>query len=199
MKNVIGIGLMSSLIVLAGCSSFGKEKSEPVALMDEKIVEPVDAPPVNKDTVKIKKEDEVPEWYINLPEDTEVAIFGSGSGLSSDLQFSMDKAMHQAKVILGDKLSNKVSMEIRSYVADNPSAGGRTVEDTKKLSKSGFKNVDVSAYTVVKKAVFKERSRFRSYVMLKVDPSDRPIFTEVVSPVEIEQVRAESEKALDEL
>lgn len=196
MKNVIGIGLMSSLIVLTGCSSVG-EKSEPVGLMDEKIVEPVDSPPA--DTLKIKKEDEVPMWYIDLPKDTEVAIYGSGSGLSADLQFSMDKAMHQAKVILGDKLSNKVSMEMRSYISDNSSTGGRTVEDTKKLSKSGFKGVDVSAYTVVKKAVFKERSRFRAYVLLEIDPSDRPITVDTVTPVEIEKVRAESEEALNNL
>lgn len=167
--------------------------------MDDKVVEPVDAAVVVKDTVTIKKEDEVPEWYINLPKDTEVAIFGSGSGLSADLQFSMDKAMHQAKVILGDKLSNKVSMEMRSYISDNSSTGGRTVEDTKKLSKSGFKGVDVSAYTVVKKAVFKERSRFRAYVLLEIDPSDRPITVDTVTPVEIEKVRAESEEALNNL
>ncbi|MBL6775841.1 MAG: hypothetical protein ISQ26_10570 [Candidatus Puniceispirillum sp.] len=190
--------LASALVALGGCSSFG-DKSEGVALMDDKIVEPVDAAVVVKDTVTIKKEDEVPEWYINLPKDTEVAIFGSGSGLSADLQFSMDKAMHQAKVILGDKLSNKVSMEMRSYISDNSSTGGRTVEDTKKLSKSGFKGVDVSAYTVVKKAVFKERSRFRAYVLLEIDPSDRPITVDTVTPVEIEKVRAESEEALNNL
>ena len=190
--------LASALVALGGCSSFG-DKSEGVALMDDKVVEPVDTAVVVKDTVTIKKEDEVPEWYINLPKDTEVAIFGSGSGLSADLQFSMDKAMHQAKVILGDKLSNKVSMEMRSYISDNSSAGGRTVEDTKKLSKSGFKGVDVSAYTVVKKAVFKERSRFRAYVLLEIDPSDRPITVDTVTPVEIEKVRAESEEALNNL
>lgn len=190
--------LASALVALGGCSSFG-DKSEGVALMDDKVVEPVDAAVVVKDTVTIKKEDEVPEWYINLPKDTEVAIFGSGSGLSADLQFSMDKAMHQAKVILGDKLSNKVSMEMRSYISDNSSTGGRTVEDTKKLSKSGFKGVDVSAYTVVKKAVFKERSRFRAYVLLEIDPSDRPITVDTVTPVEIEKVRAESEEALNNL
>jgi hypothetical protein len=190
--------LASALVALGGCSSFGGDKSEGVALMDEKVVEPVDTPVVVEDTVTIKKEDQVPAWFLKLPEDTEVSLYGAGSGLSMDLQFSMDKAMHQAKLILGDKLSNKVSMEIQSYISDTSRAGA-TVEDTKKVSKSGYKNVDVSAYKVIEKAVFKERSRFRTYVLLEIDPSDRPIVADSTTPVEIEAIRAESQAALNNL
>jgi hypothetical protein len=190
--------LASALVALGGCSSFGGDKSEGVALMDEKVVEPVDTPVVVEDTVTIKKEDQVPAWFLKLPEDTEVSLYGAGSGLSMDLQFSMDKAMHQAKLILGDKLSNKVSMEIQSYISDTSRAGA-TIEDTKKVSKSGYKNVDVSAYKVIEKAVFKERSRFRTYVLLEIDPSDRPIVADSTTPVEIEAIRAESQAALNNL
>jgi hypothetical protein len=189
--------LASALVALGGCSSFG-DKSEGVALMDEKVVEPIDTPVVVEDTVTIKKEDQVPAWFLDLPDDTEVSLYGAGSGLSMDLQFSMDKAMHQAKLILGDKLSNKVSMEIQSYISDTSRAGA-TIEDTKKVSKSGYKNVDVSAYKVIEKAVFKERSRFRTYVLLEIDPSDRPIVADSTTPVEIEGIRAESQEALNNL
>jgi hypothetical protein len=188
--------VLPALLVVAGCSSTGGD-SQPVELMEETVVEPVDAPP--SEMVKIKKEDQIPEWYIKLPEDTETSLYGSGSGLSGDLQFSMDKAMHQAKIILGDKMSNKVSMQVQSYIADNSTTGGRTIEDTKKVSKSGFKNVDVSAYKVVEKAVFRERSRFRAYILLEIDPSDRPITIDTVTPVELNSVRNDAQQALDNL
>ena len=91
MKNVATIGLIiAGGLVLSGCGFNGKREMIKI--------------------VQAEKAESIPKWYVNTPEDEDGLIFGSGTGLSSDLQFSMDKAMHQAKVVLGDKISNTVSM-----------------------------------------------------------------------------------------
>ena len=189
-------GLIASLAVLGGCSSLTEkiDENDPgimvipdKASLDDRSFDQVLQLPEN-----------IPDWYINLPRDTEEKIYGSGAGLSSDLQFSMDKAMHQAKIVLGDKISSKVSAEIKTYMADNSSIGqGVTVEETQRVSKSGFKNIDVSSYEIVKKHVYRERNKFRSFVLLGLDITNKDdrTSTDVVTPVDINAINKAQEDA----
>ena len=148
-----------------------------------------------------QRSDLIPNWYINVPKDGEEKIYGSGSGLSSDLQFSIDKAIHQAKVVLGDKISNEVSAELKTYMSDNSQIGnGITVEETQKISKSGFKNVDISQYDITNKEVYKEDDKFRTYILLEIDPRGRKSNKAVVvKQSDIDDAQAESRKALGKL
>lgn len=148
-----------------------------------------------------QRSDLIPNWYINVPKDGEEKIYGSGSGLSSDLQFSIDKAIHQAKVVLGDKISNEVSAELKTYMSDNSQIGnGITVEETQKVSKSGFKNVDISQYDITNKEVYKEDDKFRTYILLEIDPRGRKSNKAVVvKQSDIDDAQAESRKALGNL
>lgn len=189
-------GLIASLAVLGGCSSLTEkiDENDPgimvipdKASLDDRSFDQVLQLPEN-----------IPDWYINLPRDTEEKIYGSGAGLSSDLQFSMDKAMHQAKIVLGDKISSKVSAEIKTYMADNSSIGqGVTVEETQRVSKSGFKNIDVSSYEIVKKHVYRERNKFRSFILLGLDITNKDdrTSTDVVTPVDINAINKAQEDA----
>ena len=147
--------------------------------------------------------DNIPDWYINLPRDTEEKIYGSGAGLSSDLQFSMDKAMHQAKIVLGDKISTKVSAEIKTYMADNSSVGnGITVEETQRVSKSGFKDIDVSAYEIINKTVYQERNKFRSFILLSLDilnKEERKAANHVTKPVDVTVIQKAQDEARESM
>ena len=150
--------------------------------------------------IQAEKASEIPEWYVDLPKDEENSIHGAGTGLSSDLQFSMDKAMHQAKVTLGDKINNKVSMEMKTYIADNSATGfGMAVEETQKVSKSGFKGVDVSEYVVIDKAVRLEGMSYRTYVLLAVDPSGRKNTQPQVSQADIDKAQQSARESLNAL
>ena len=179
MKNLFFV--VPAVAILAGCSSV--QESSEVPLMEETVPEIVDTPPV---VVEEKEDDNsikgVPEWFVKVPEDTSAFLYGSGTGLSADFQFSMDKAMHQAKIVIGDKVDNRVSNQVKSYIADNSTLGqGTVVQETVKVSKSGFKNIDVSGYKVIEKAVMYEGSKFRSYVLLAIVPSEDRIPEEVVT------------------
>jgi len=162
-KQFTGVAIASSFLLMGGCSSItgGGGKSDLIGLHA----------PGGENT---QREDMIPSWFINLPGDGEEKVYGSGSGLSTDLQFAIDKAIHQAKTVLGDKISNEVSSELKTYMADNSNVGGGiTVEETQKVSKSGFKNIDISNYEIVKKDVFKEEEKFRAYILLEIDPRGR--------------------------
>lgn len=197
MNKLMFAGLVSSLALLGGCSSNPMDENH-VGIMErpEDIVVP-DKPPEPEVVQQIP--DGIPDWYINLPKDSEEKIYGSGAGLSSDLQFSIDKAMHQAKIVLGDKISTNVSAEIKTYMADNSSiGGGMTVEETQRVSKSGFKNIDVSAYEILNKSVYRERNKFRSFILLSLDITDKEERIQsdhVTTPVDIESVKRAQEEA----
>jgi len=197
MNKLMFAGLVSSLALLGGCSSNPMDDNH-VGIIErpEDIIVP-DKPPEPEVVQEVP--DGIPDWYINLPKDSEEKIYGSGAGLSSDLQFSIDKAMHQAKIVLGDKISTNVSAEIKTYMADNSSiGGGMTVEETQRVSKSGFKNIDVSAYEILNKSVYRERNKFRSFILLSLDITDKEERIQsdhVITPVDIESVKRAQEEA----
>lgn len=162
MKNVLIVGALA--LTLAGCSS----------------INPL------SNTTKIKEsefvKDEFPSWYLEVHEDTNDIIHGVGTGLSDDMQFALDKAMHEAKIVIADKIAAESSYEMKRFISDNSTGrSGQTVEKSQKVSKSGFKNVDVSKYVVQKKQILKENNRFRAYVLLKLDVANRPVSTTITA------------------
>jgi uncharacterized protein YcfL len=153
MKQVlIAVGIAT---LLAGCSS---------------------NPFSEKTTVNIEKGEVnvVPKWFVTPPDDSEDRLYAVGTALSNDMQFSMDKALHSAKITLGDKMVSKASAETRAFVEDNSKKGlSLTTRQTTKVSKSGFKKVDVSKYVIEKKEVTLEDKNFRTYLLMSLNPLDR--------------------------
>lgn len=135
-----------ALVALAGCS----------------------ANPFKPETTEIKVSEganTVPTWYLETPTDTRQVIYASATGVSADLQFSLDKALHDAKVILGDKLETKVTSTLTRTVGDD---GPATTAKTEKVSTSTIEDVDVSNYVVKNKLILREGREFRTYVMLEL-------------------------------
>jgi hypothetical protein len=156
--SVLGISLIAATVALSGCSSMGIGKKEFTEI--EKTETGVD---------------KVPTWYVTPQEDQGPVIFGSGTGLSDDLQFSMDKAMHEAKLVLADKMSSKASASVDRYITDSAAGGqSKTIRKTEKLSSTGFDKINVGNYAIVNRAVFKEKTFYRTYVLLKLNKDDIP-------------------------
>ena len=199
MNNLKFAGLVASLAVLGGCQLTQEvAHDDPGIMVVPDAIEVTDKPPVETNLP-----DNIPDWYINLPRDTEEKIYGSGAGLSSDLQFSMDKAMHQAKIVLGDKISTKVSAEIKTYMADNSSVGnGITVEETQRVSKSGFKDIDVSSYEIINKSVYQERNKFRAFILLSLDilnKEERKAADHTTTPVDMNVIQKAQDEARESM
>lgn len=164
-RYVLGV----SLLLLGGCSTTEMVKNDPEIMEEIEAAQAiVDAPPV------VSNIEGIPSWYLTPPEEDGGLIFAVGTGVSDDMQFSFDKALHAAKVTLADKMVSKSSSEVKAYVSDN-AKGSRsaTTKKTTKVSKSGFKAVDVSKYKVEQQYVSLNGRDFRTFVMISLDPSNR--------------------------
>jgi len=112
----------------------------------------------------------------------------------------MDKAMHEAKVTLGDKVGTLVSSETKKYIGDNAAGAlSRTTQKTERVSKSGFKNVNVSNYIVQNKAIFTEGSNYRTYVLLSLNIEGAPEPEPEVTNDFTEADNSRADAALDKL
>jgi len=166
-RYVLGVG---ALLLLGGCSSTEQFAKDDPGIMSE-IAEAQDV--IDKPDL-VSNIQGIPSWVLNPPEEDGSLIFAVGTGVSDDMQFSFDKALHSAKITLADKMVSKSSAEIKAYVSDN-AKGSRsaTTQKTTKISKSGFKQVDVSKYQIEKQYVTLNGRDFRSFVMISLDPSNR--------------------------
>ena len=166
-RYVLGVG---ALLLLGGCSSTEQFAKDDPGIMSEiaEAQEVIDKPDL------VSNIQGIPSWVLNPPEEDGSLIFAVGTGVSDDMQFSFDKALHSAKITLADKMVSKSSAEIKAYVSDN-AKGSRsaTTQKTTKISKSGFKQVDVSKYQIEKQYVTLNGRDFRSFVMISLDPSNR--------------------------
>jgi len=149
MKQVIAIAAIAA--VLTGCSSLGKKEFTEIKKVEGKV-------------------DQVPTWFIEPTEDNPPFIYGAGTGLSDALQFSVDKAMHEAKLVIAGKLSTEATSQLRTFITDNSAgAQSKTIQKTEKVSKTGFTAVYLPQYTTDQRIVFKEGNMYRTYVLIKID------------------------------
>ena len=166
-RYVLGVG---TLLLLGGCSSTEQFAKDDPGIMSEiaEAQEVIDKPDL------VSNIQGIPSWVLNPPEEDGSLIFAVGTGVSDDMQFSFDKALHSAKITLADKMVSKSSAEIKAYVSDN-AKGSRSAatQKTTKISESGFKQVDVSKYQIEKQYVTLNGRDFRSFVMISLDPSNR--------------------------
>jgi hypothetical protein len=202
MKRLLfGLGATA---LLAGCSSSPVDDSNSQIMEEykEAIAEQVEADaPIQDTIVEINRgaNTSVPSWFLVPPEDNEERIYAVGTGLSDDMQFSFDKAIHSAKTLLGDKMMNMASSKIQTYIEDSAKGSlGATTKNTVKVSKSGYKGADVSKYKIEKSGVFMDRRDFRTYVLLSLNPQNRDHGEEEMNTFAIED-KAKVEAAMEDL
>ena len=204
MKRVLfGLGATA---LLAGCSSTPMNDTS-VGIMEE-YKEAIEASQVDADApisdtiVDITRgaNRSVPSWFLTPPQDSEERIYAVGTGLADDMQFSLDKAIHSAKTVLGDKMVNSASSKVQSYIEDNAKGAlGATTKNTIKVSQSGYKGADVSKYKIEKTGVFMDRRDFRVYVLLSLNPQNRDHGGEEVMNTFSVDDKVKIEAALDNL
>ena len=170
MKTTIAIILM---FVLSACSTTGN---------------------INKDVqvndVLLRGGSEVPKWFFDYPKDSEEAVYAVATGQSDDMQFAIDKAMHDAKVSIADKLQNYVNGDFTRVITDSGSViNGNTSQKTTKITQSIIDELPLGGYVVENKIVLNESNGYRAFVLITFDVSDW------TPPVKITQV---DQDALDQ-
>ena len=170
MKTTIAIILM---FVLSACSTTGN---------------------INKDVqvndVLLCGGSEVPKWFFDYPKDTDENVYAVATGQSDDMQFAIDKAMHDAKVTVADKLQNYINGDFKRIITDSGSViNGNTSQKTTKITQSIIDELPLGGYVVENKIVLNESNGYRAFVLITFDVSDW------TPPVKITQV---DQNALDQ-
>ena len=143
-------------LVLSACAS---QEPKPMA----------ETPEVINKTAKVKAAVSiVPSWYNEMPE-KKGSIFTVGSAVAPDLQFAVDIATMNAKVVLADRINGKLKSLTKSWMAKigQTDVDASVMTEIEKVSKNVIANVDVSGYNPTKVDVFPSGTQYRAFVLLE--------------------------------
>ena len=143
-------------LVLSACAS---QEPKPMA----------ETPEVIYKTAKVKAAVSiVPDWYNEMPE-KKGSIFTVGSAVAPDLQFAVDIATMNAKVVLADRINGKLKSLTKSWMAKigQTDVDASVMTEIEKVSKNFIANVDVSGYNPTKVDVFPSGTQYRAFVLLE--------------------------------
>ena len=110
----------------------------------------------------------IPSWYNEMPE-KKGSIFTVGSATAPDLQFAVDVATINAKVVLADRINGKLKSMTKSWMAKlgQTDIDATVMMEIEKVSKNVIANVDVAGYNPVKVDVFPAGTQYRAFVLLE--------------------------------
>ena len=143
-------------LVLGACAS---QEPKPMA----------ETPEVIYKTAKVKSAvSVVPSWYNEMPE-KRGSIFTVGAAVAPDLQFAVDIATMNAKVVLADRINGKLKSLTKSWMAKigQTDVDASVMTEIEKVTKNVIANVDVSGYNPTKVDVFPSGTQYRAFVLLE--------------------------------
>ena len=98
------------------------------------------------------------------------------------MQLSVDKAMHDAKIELADKMWHKINADLTRFIQDSGNVNvGNTTQETTKISQNVIERVMVNKYKVINKQILNVGGKFRTFVLLEYDISNFEAPRELVS------------------
>ena len=132
---------------------------------------------INKDVqvndVLLRGGSEVPKWFFDYPKDTDENVYAVATGQSDDMQFAIDKAMHDAKVSVADKLQNYINGDFKRIITDSGSViNGNTSQKTTKITQSIIDELPMGGYVIENKIVKNEGNGYRAFVLVTFDVSN---------------------------
>ena len=110
----------------------------------------------------------IPSWYNEMPE-KKGSIFTTGSATAPDLQFAVDIATINAKVVLADRINGKLKAMTKTWMAKlgQTDVDATVMSEIEKVAKNVIANVDVAGYSPVKVDVFPSGTQYRAFVLLE--------------------------------
>ena len=150
-----------SFIFFTACAQNPKIGSPEAALEEE----------IKKEEQRIENVDvsaeEIPDWFLESPDGCVIHCYAVATAVSQDLQMSIEKAVLRAKGLLADSINSYISGKAKSF-ADETGQGENTdyYEQIDTTLSNVFTDVHLPGYSVEKKKIITQGSRYRSYVRL---------------------------------
>ena len=110
----------------------------------------------------------IPDWYKKMPE-KKGSIFTVGAAVAPDLQFAVDIATMNAKVVLADRINGKLKAMTKSWMAKlgQSDVDATVMTEIEKVAKNVIANVDVAGYNPTHIDVFPSGTQYRAFVLLE--------------------------------
>ena len=112
--------------------------------------------------------DNIPNWYLSEDEWDNI-IVSVGTGVSSDLQMSYDKALLIAKKNLAGKIKSFISSEIENIKQENLLIDNKEDLETFKQSTYQYITQEISGYKITNKKVVPLSEKFRTYIRISYE------------------------------
>ena len=123
--------------------------------------------------------DKIPSWFKEQPEDND-NIFSAGTAVTPDLQFSIDAAVLNAKVILADRINSRMRSQAKQFKAKVGSGDldASVISEFERAVKNITADTDVSGYHMAEVEVVPHGTQYRAFVLLEYSDSEaRKILT----------------------
>ena len=131
-----------------------------------------------RDRVK-EQMDNIPDWFKKQPDESE-NIFSAGTAVTPDMQFSIDAAVLNAKVILADRINSRLRSQTKQFKAKVGSGDldASVMSELERAVKNIIADTDVSGYHLKEVEVFPHGTQYRAFVLLEYsDAEARKILT----------------------
>lgn len=116
-----------------------------------------------KDTVE-----EVPDWFTELPAE-EGKLYSVGTGLTPDLQLSVDIAILNAKTTLADAINSRVKSQTKNFISKvgTDDIDSSTMTEITKATNNIVMDADVSGWQQKDLEIQAKGSQYRVFVLLE--------------------------------
>ncbi len=111
----------------------------------------------------------IPEWFVKMPQSSDLTIYVRGTDISDDLQLSIDLATNAALRSLGKKLETRLNSKAKETVKQAGIGSNKASKsEFNRISSIVVKEVTISGWEIHEtKMVKQENGDYRSFVLLK--------------------------------
>lgn len=174
MLSVSKVALMGcvSLIALSACSSVQDMAIPGVSKKDAAVYQ------YKRSRVE-EQVSNIPDWFKKQPQDTG-NIYSAGTSVTPEMQFSVDAAVLNAKVILADRINSRLRSQTKQFKAKVGSGDldASVMSELERAVKNIIADTDVSGYHLKEVEVLPHGTQYRAFVLLEYsDAEARKILT----------------------
>ena len=176
-KSIVGA---VSLAALVGCAS---------------------APQTEQEKVVQNTIDDLPSWYVELPEadDNNKVLYVAGTGKSGMLMLAKDKAILDVEKQLANKIHAKVSSRVKQYIREVGAGTPLAIEDNEFVVKKVVTEANVAGYIQKEMEVKREKDMYRVYLLAEYPVEGNTLRAIAQTEELINKFKGDKEKAFKEL
>lgn len=176
-KSMIGMAVLAALV---GCAS---------------------APQTPQEKVVQRTIDDLPKWYVELPEadQDDKILYVAGTGKSGMLMLAKDKALLDVEKQLANKIHAKVSARVKQYIREVGAGTPLVIEDNEFVVKKIVTEANVAGYVQKDSKILREGEFYRVYVLAEYPIEGNTLRAIAQTEDLINKFKGDKDKAFKEL